>query len=718
MSSPNPNHLIHQNQVDSATDLSARLSGLGIDDGYSSPMQQQHPHQHSPHNAYGGGMSLHTPVQPRMGFAYDTQNQGPQYGYYPSHEGTPYSAGVPPANYPYGGPPPDILSPMTTGAPYETYAPAGDIYAPPQRESLGHTHPQGGWNAQPRSYRPPHLQQAASRAQQGYYGYQDQRQGYWNYPSQMYIGGADERKKDIQVGPSHAPAGKLRLSFCIADPYPHQNNNPMQSPLLPHTPLQRQNQHAYQDSISSDAMSPHGNYSLSSPATPGFVNAGSYGMHGYAPSTPAYSALSVSGHHGFHGRTRRYDENDVVRSQILEEFRMNKQRRWELREIFGHIVEFSGDQHGSRFIQQKLETASNEDRQQLFDEIMPNAYQLMTDVFGNYVTQKMFEHGDQMQKANLAKKMEGHVLDLSMQMYGCRVSPFYAKMGQLDERHEQVVQKAMEHVLVAQRAVLIKELEPHVLECVKSSNANHVIQRLITLGPPESISNAFLGHVFDLASHPYGCRVLQKSFENLPEDTKRPLLDEMHEHIDLLMEDQFGNYVVQSVIQSGTEQDRDLVIEKLKGKMLSLSRHKFASNVCEKALQHASPEARQLMIAELIDLKPDGSNMVGTLLRDAYGNFPLQVCLSTAEAAQRAQLLSLIMPILPQIRHTPVGKRLETKIAQYEQEGYLQQSFSSSDSNASGFTPSSNPGTAVTSPERKTSAQNREEDRKLETLLH
>jgi len=58
----------------------------------------------------------------------------------------------------------------------------------------------------------------------------------------------------------------------------------------------------------------------------------------------------------------------------------------------------------------------------MFNEILPNAYQIMTDVFGNYVTQKMFEIGDQKQKAALAKKMNGSVLKLSMQMYGCRVS--------------------------------------------------------------------------------------------------------------------------------------------------------------------------------------------------------------------------------------------------------------------------------------------------------
>ena len=56
-------------------------------------------------------------------------------------------------------------------------------------------------------------------------------------------------------------------------------------------------------------------------------------------------------------------------------------------DIFGHIVEFSGDQHGSRFIQQKLEEATDEEKQRVFDEIVPiKTTQLIQDVFGNYVS--------------------------------------------------------------------------------------------------------------------------------------------------------------------------------------------------------------------------------------------------------------------------------------------------------------------------------------------
>lgn len=49
----------------------------------------------------------------------------------------------------------------------------------------------------------------------------------------------------------------------------------------------------------------------------------------------------------------------------------------------------SADQYGSRFIQQKLETATTEEKDMVFEEIMPQSLSLMTDVFGNYVIQKV-----------------------------------------------------------------------------------------------------------------------------------------------------------------------------------------------------------------------------------------------------------------------------------------------------------------------------------------
>nr|KAJ0206508.1 hypothetical protein LSAT_V11C500234340 [Lactuca sativa] len=95
-------------------------------------------------------------------------------------------------------------------------------------------------------------------------------------------------------------------------------------------------------------------------------------------------------------------------------------------EIAGHVVEFISDQYGSQFIQQKLETATTEEKKNMvFHEIMPQALSLMTDVFGNYVIQKVnwcltiFILEDDIHF--IISTFYDQVVTLSTYQYGCRV---------------------------------------------------------------------------------------------------------------------------------------------------------------------------------------------------------------------------------------------------------------------------------------------------------
>lgn len=317
-----------------------------------------------------------------------------------------------------------------------------------------------------------------------------------------------------------------------------------------------------------------------------------------------------------------------IRSALLEEFRLHKNtKRYELRDIFNHIVEFSGDQHGSRFIQQKLETANSDDKERVFQEIQPEAIQLMTDLFGNYVIQKLFDHGNQAQKAGLANCMRGHVAALSVQMYGCRV-----------------VQKALEYVLTEQQAILIKELaigipgvdnptegKKNVLKIIRDQNGNHVVQKAIERVPAEHIHfivEAHRGDVVKLAQHTYGCRVIQRILEYCTPAAKRIILDEVHGCLAPLIVDAFGNYVVQHVIEKGEPADRRRVVETILGQLITYSKHKFASNVVEMCLQHADEDQRSRMVVTLI-ATPAGGDAPGQtavlgLLRDQYGNYVIR----------------------------------------------------------------------------------------------
>lgn len=57
----------------------------------------------------------------------------------------------------------------------------------------------------------------------------------------------------------------------------------------------------------------------------------------------------------------------------------------------------------------------------VFNEILPSAQLLTINVFGNYVIQKFFELGTTAQKLQLLQQMKNKILDLTLNMYGCRV---------------------------------------------------------------------------------------------------------------------------------------------------------------------------------------------------------------------------------------------------------------------------------------------------------
>ena len=93
---------------------------------------------------------------------------------------------------------------------------------------------------------------------------------------------------------------------------------------------------------------------------------------------------NIRGNHTFSNSAR---ESGITRSKLLDDFRNSRMPNLQLRDVVGHFTEFSMDQHGSRFIQQKLERATIPEKDTVFKEIITNAPQLMTDVFGNYVIQ-------------------------------------------------------------------------------------------------------------------------------------------------------------------------------------------------------------------------------------------------------------------------------------------------------------------------------------------
>ncbi|KAK6759373.1 hypothetical protein RB195_021140 [Necator americanus] len=400
------------------------------------------------------------------------------------------------------------------------------------------------------------------------------------------------------------------------------------------------------------------------PSMPGTHIGPGMGVQGFNNSrVPLFNAPTPSpnpGHFGGAHNRRRTEENSgrqPNRSHLLDDFRNNRTPQLQITDILSHVVEFAKDQHGSRFIQQKLERASVKEKQLLFEEVLANAHALMVDVFGNYVVQKFFEFGTPEQKFALGRALKGDVMNLALQMYGCRV-----------------IQKALESIDETIQLEILRELESQVLKCVKDQNGNHVVQKVIEKVKPERLQfiiDTFMKNgpdtIMHLSMHPYGCRVIQRVLEHCTEEQKRPVLEALHTNVRSLVLDQYGNYVIQHVIEHGSEQDRDRIVQEIAGNVLRYAQHKFASNVIEKCLICAGPQHKTLLINEVCGDPDDPSPPILLMMKDQFANYVVQKMLDTADPVYRKKMMYAIKPHIPTLRKFSYGKHIITKLEKYFQ---------------------------------------------------
>ncbi|GEM10551.1 pumilio RNA binding protein [Rhodotorula toruloides] len=315
-----------------------------------------------------------------------------------------------------------------------------------------------------------------------------------------------------------------------------------------------------------------------------------------------------------------------------------------LEDLQGDMLSLCKDQFGCRYLQKKLEDGNPEHRDMIYNEVFPHFAELMSDPFANYLAQRLLEHATDEQRDALIESISGELVTISLNMHGTRA-----------------VQKMID-CLSTRRQVqsLILALNLNVVTLIKDLNGNHVIQKCLNALPPEDnqfIYNAVATHCIEVATHRHGCCVLQRCIDHASESQRIQLVTEITYNSLTLVQDAFGNYVVQYVLDLNDNRFIEAIVRQFLGNVSALSAQKFSSNVVEKCIRVADATGRRAIIDELLV-----KNRLERLLRDSFANYVVQTALDYAEPAQRAQLVETIRPILPMIRNTPYGKRIQSKI--------------------------------------------------------
>lgn len=310
----------------------------------------------------------------------------------------------------------------------------------------------------------------------------------------------------------------------------------------------------------------------------------------------------------------------------------------------GTFYSMSKDQHGCRYMQRRLEEGNPTYVELIFKETCPAIIELMTDPFGNYLCQKLFEHCNDEQRTQLILTAAPALPDIALNQHGTRA-----------------LQKMIEHLHNDQQVELvIHALAQKVVALVQDLNGNHVIQKCLqVLGAQrcQFIYQSVGLSCVTVGTHRHGCCVLQRCIDHAQGYQRNDLVAQITRCAFDLVQDAYGNYVVQYILDLDEVNYTRPLCESFGGKIVDLSRQKFSSNVIEKCLRVSDTNTRAVMINEILS-----GNELEKMLRDSFANYVVQTALEYSEPVQKQRMVDMITPLLPTIKQTPHGRRIASKI--------------------------------------------------------
>ncbi len=262
------------------------------------------------------------------------------------------------------------------------------------------------------------------------------------------------------------------------------------------------------------------------------------------------------------------------------------------------MYDLSFDQAGCRRIQQLLEDDASSDFVPALvralagpaDALLPD---VMANQFGNYLCQKIIEVSAQAELRQIVRAILPHIFEISTSVHGTRAMQTLAEVV---SAHLPALQEEI--------ALLTGGLAGRVVELSTHAHGNHVIQAILVAfrcsdkpsdgdakgsapraGVTQFIFDACMRECKRIGMHKHGCCVMQRCLEKGALAQKLALADVIIAHLAELIEDPFGNYLVQNVLKLRSPAKNEMIFAAIARDFVRLSQLKFSSNVLEKCLE-------------------------------------------------------------------------------------------------------------------------------------
>ena len=282
-------------------------------------------------------------------------------------------------------------------------------------------------------------------------------------------------------------------------------------------------------------------------------------------------------------------------------------------------------QMGSRILQNYLSKTPMQILNMLYEDIYAQLNVLLLDPYANYFCLKLFCFIGATERLSYLRSILSNIVTFSVNKIA--IYPIQCIIGNLSTKTE--------------KELLMEHINGNIKKLSVDIYGTHVIEKIIMCLEPEycrAIIQFILDNYVYLANHVNGLCLAKKilMLEYKKENHNR-LKQILCDHCLDLIENPYGNYALQIVIDYWEQEDVIEIISKMLGHCTELSMMKYSSNVIERCIQKS-----EIFLNKFIEETCFEYNSVGTLIKNNYGNYVIQTALKTAKNGMKISLINAI----------------------------------------------------------------------------
>ncbi|XP_076891964.1 pumilio homolog 12-like [Bidens hawaiensis] len=234
----------------------------------------------------------------------------------------------------------------------------------------------------------------------------------------------------------------------------------------------------------------------------------------------------------------------------------------------GDLVRISCDMHGTRSVQKVVETLKTREQcSMVVSALKPGIIGLMKNMNGNHVAQRFLQYLKPEFNEFLFEAATMKCMELATDRHGCCV-----------------LQKCLSHSDGEPRRRLVREITSNALILSQDPYGNYVVQYVFELQVPwatSAILDQLEGNYGDLAMQKYSSNVVEKCLKYAREECRVCIVNELmnNPRLDQIMQDPYGNYVIQAALRSSKGALREALVEAIKPHVPTLRTSPYGKKV-------------------------------------------------------------------------------------------------------------------------------------------